>query len=109
MVDAEQQQGVILSWASDTICSAPCKRKARVFCMKIKNVTVVTAALTTQVWALLIMEPRMTVCTTCPSLKAAFPSADYMADVVQRALSATPHLYVGPCSLMSQEVFQATL
>lgn len=50
--------------------------------MKIKNVTVVTAALTTQVWALLIMEPRMTVCTTCSSLKEAFLSADFVADVV---------------------------
>lgn len=97
-------------WGSDTICRASCKRKARVFCSKLNNVIVMPAALGTQVWALLITEPRVTICSTCPSLEVALLSADYMADMVQCVLACIPHLrHVGSCSLMSQEVAQAIL
>lgn len=101
---SDSQQG------TDTIGRVSCKRKTRVFCSKLNNVIVMTAALGIQVWALLLMEPRVTVCSTCPLLKVALLSADYMTDMVQCVLSCIPHLWrVGSCSLMSQEVAQAIL
>ena len=86
------------------------KGKEGYFVQELINGIVMTAALRTQVWALLLMVPRVTICSTCPSLKIALLSADYMADMVQCVLCCISRLWhVGSCSLMSQEVAQAIL
>lgn len=63
-VDSHAEKGTTggFSRTSDTICRVSCKRKMRAFYTKIKTVKIVAAALTTQVWSLLIMEPRVTEC-----------------------------------------------